>query len=69
MKLKRIEAKPQPIFNEKIIKTLVLITNYVDELIETLDIMSNHRLMKKITEEEWKRGRIRDLEAFLKEVR
>jgi hypothetical protein len=57
--------------DEKTIRNLVLIRNYLDEILETLDVMSNPKIMKKIAqaEKEMKEGKVRDFDDFLRDLR
>ena len=57
--------------DEKTIRNLVLIRNYLDEVLETLDVMSNPKTMKKIAqaEKEIKEGKVRDFNDFLRDLR
>lgn len=58
------------VFDENIIKLLIETRDLLDELLETLDIMSSPETMRDIeeAEKEVKEGKIRDLEAFLEEL-
>jgi hypothetical protein len=57
--------------DEKTIRNLVLIRNYLDEVLETLDVMSNPKTMKKIAqaEKEMKEGKVRDFNDLLRDLR
>jgi len=58
------------VFDENIIKLLIETRDLLDELLETLDIMSSPETLRDIeeAEKEVKEGKIRDLEAFLEEL-
>jgi hypothetical protein len=45
-----------------------LIRNYLDGILETLDVMSNPKTMKKIAqaEKEMREGKVRDFDGFLR---
>lgn len=57
--------------DEKTIRNLILIRNYLDEVLESLDVMSNPKTMKKIAqaEKEMKEGKVRDFDDFLRDLR
>lgn len=63
-------AVKEVLAEEDVIKALVFIRNYTEELIESLDIMSDRTLMRKIAkaEKEWKEKKTRNLDEFLKEI-
>jgi len=55
---------------DSLIRDLVEIRDKIDSIIETLEIMSDKELMESIrrSEEDIKKGKVRDFEEFLKEI-
>jgi hypothetical protein len=69
--MQKTETKTQYVLDEKTVRTLVLIKNYLDDIIETLDVMSNPKTMKKIAqaEKEMREGKVKDFDEFLREFK
>jgi hypothetical protein len=58
------------LFEKDAIHTLVQTRDLLEEILETLDIMADEEMMKKISiaDEDVKEGRIRDFDEFLREL-
>ncbi|HDN82911.1 MAG TPA: hypothetical protein ENG50_00955 [Candidatus Altiarchaeales archaeon] len=58
------------LFEEDAIHTLVQTRDLLEEILETLDIMADEELMKKIStaEKDAKAGKTRDFDDFLEEI-
>lgn len=58
------------VFDKTTINVLIQTRNLLDELLETLDIISSPKSMKKIAsaEEDVRKGRVRDFNEFLSEL-
>ena len=58
------------LFEEDTIHTLVQTRDLLEEILETLDIMADGELMKKISmaEKDARDGRTRDFDDFLEEI-
>jgi len=60
-----------PVFDKEVMEVLVHFTRDLpEEILETLDILADDEMMEKIREgeEDVKKGRVRSLEEFLKDV-
>jgi hypothetical protein len=47
IKMQKTETRAQYVLDEKTVRTLVLLKNYLDDILETLDVMGNPKTMKK----------------------
>lgn len=58
------------LFEKDAIHALVQTRDLLEEILETLDVMADEEMMKKISvaEEDVKEGRIRDFDEFLSEL-
>jgi len=58
------------LFEEDTIHTLIQTRDLLEEILETLDIMADEELMKKVSiaEKDAKEGRTRDFDEFLEEM-
>ena len=58
------------IFDKDAVELLLQTRNLLDEVLETMDIIADEKLMKKIAEAEMdvKDGRVRDFDEFLEEL-
>lgn len=58
------------IFDKDVVELLLQTRNLLDEVLETMDIIADEKLMKKIAEAEMdvKDGRVRDFDEFLEEL-
>ena len=58
------------IFDKDAVELLLQTRNLLDEVLETMDIIADEKLMKKIAEAEMdvKDGRARDFDEFLEEL-
>ena len=63
-------SKSLPVFDQATVDVLIQTKNLLDELLETLDILSSPESMKKIAkaEEDVKKGRVRNFNEFLSEL-
>ena len=59
------------VFDPATVKALIQTRDLLDELLDTLDVMSNEENLKKLAEaeEDVKKGRVKNWEQFLKEVK
>ena len=58
------------LFEKDAIHTLIQTRDLLEEILETLNIMADEEMMKKISiaDEDVKEGRIRDFDEFLREL-
>lgn len=66
-----MKEKQGLVFDKDAVKVLIDTRNLLEEMLETIDILADEEIMRKIAfaEKEVKEGKVRDFDEFLEELK